>query len=212
VLAAGAQRGPGCAPTGEPVKLAPVTSYNDFFTAAASVAGALTGLLFVALSLTPERLRRSSGYVEHQAIAATAFTSLVDALFLSLSGLMPSGGTQTTLLILGLFGLSSSLGLVWRLWRSRKREKLSKRWPVLQGLIIIIYTFQCVVSFTTSNSSSDKVSSILIIIMFATGIARSWELLGLSGGGLLDLLVHRLDAPANESKEKAPEKASEKAR
>jgi hypothetical protein len=179
-----------------------VTSYADFFTAAASVAGALTGLLFVALSLTPERLRRSSGYVEHQAIAGTAFTALIDALFLALAGLMPDGGTQTTLLVLGLFGLSSSLGLIWRLWRSRKSEKLSKRWPVLQGIIVTIYTVQCVLSFTTNNSSSDKVSSILIIIMFATGIARSWELLGLSGGGLLDLLVHHLDPPPPESKEK----------
>jgi hypothetical protein len=31
--------------------------------------------------------------------------------------------------------------------------------------------------------------------MFATGISRSWELLGLRGGGPLDLLVERLDAP-----------------
>lgn len=31
--------------------------------------------------------------------------------------------------------------------------------------------------------------------MFAAGIARSWELLGLRGGGPLDLLAQRLDDP-----------------
>ena len=32
-----------------------------------------------------------------------------------------------------------------------------------------------------------------MFILFTIGIARSWELLGLRGGGLLDLLAARLD-------------------
>lgn len=92
-----------------------MTSYAGFFGGAATVAGALTGLLFVALSVSPEQLRGSSASVEHQAIAATAFTALVDALFISLIGLEPAGssgrGLQYGAVVLGAFGLTSTCGL-----------------------------------------------------------------------------------------------------
>lgn len=79
-------------------------SYVDFFVGAATVAGALVGLLFVALSVAPEQLRGATASVEHQAIAATAFTALVDALFLSFIGLDPGGNLRLGALFLGLPG------------------------------------------------------------------------------------------------------------
>jgi uncharacterized membrane protein len=136
-----------------------VASYTSFFTAAASVAGALTGLLFVALA-----------------------------------GLTPRGGTQLASVIVGLVGLSSSAGLAWRLWQSRHDESLSKRWPYLLLLIVTMYLAQIVLALTAQSAAdSDSDSVTFILIMFAVGIARSWELLGLEGGGVLDLLVQRLN-------------------
>jgi hypothetical protein len=173
-----------------------VSSYVNFFTASASVAGALTGLLFVALSVSPERLRGTTGSLEHQAIAATAFTALIDALFVSLAGLTPGGGTRLASLIMGLVGLSSSAGLGRRLWQARHGETLSQRWPFLLSLIIVMYLAQTILAIATrSAADSDSNSVTFILIMFAVGIARSWELLGLHGGGLLDLLTQRLDRP-----------------
>ena len=116
-------------------------SYSAFFTGAATVAGALIGLLFVALSLSPERLR-DSGSVEHQAIAATAFTALVDALFVSLIGLQPGGGLQYGAVIFGALGLSSTAGLAIRLWRSRHLGHLSNRWPFFLVFILLTYAAQ----------------------------------------------------------------------
>jgi hypothetical protein len=171
-----------------------VASYTSFFAGSAGVAGALVGLLFVALSVSPERLKATRESVEHQSIAATAFTALVDALFLSLAGLLPGDGTQDASRALGLVGLSSTAGLVVRLWQARSSGKLSRRWPFLLSLITVIYAAQAATSFLASTTAqAHSEASTFLFILFAVGIARSWELLGIRGGGLLDLLVARAD-------------------
>jgi hypothetical protein len=183
-------------------KLARVTSYSGFFSGSATVAGALTGLLFVALSVAPDQLRGATASVEHQSIAATAFTALVDALFLSLVGIDPHGSLRLAALVLGLIGLSSSAGLAVRLWRSRRRERLSRRWPYLLGAITALYVAQVITAFPTHTAQDTAGhSTTFILILFAVGIARSWELLGLRGGGLLDLLTDRVTDPSRENAE-----------
>jgi Kef-type K+ transport system membrane component KefB len=173
-----------------------VTSYSDFFTASASAGGALTGLLFVALSVSPERLREISGNLEHQTMAATAFTALIDALFVSLDGLTPGGGTQITSIIMGGIGLTSSASLALRLWRARNDEEFTKRWPYIVTLIVAMYAAQIILSaIAKTPAKSDSVSVMFIFIMFGIGIGRSWELLGLKGGGPLDLLTEGISHP-----------------
>jgi hypothetical protein len=162
--------------------------YTNFFLGSVTVAGALTGLLFVALSVAQGQ-DDGRGSAERQAVAATAFTALVDALWLSLVALLPGNGIPRVSLFLGLLGLTSTAGLIVKLWRSRSTQNLSHRWPVLLLLIVATYLAQTVTSFTASDPRGN--SATFVLIFFAVGIARSWELLGLRGGGLLDLLVAR---------------------
>lgn len=172
-----------------------MTSYTSFFGGTATVAGALVGLLFVALSVSPERLRGDTASIEHQAIAATAFTALVNALFVSLIGLQPGGGLRYGALILGLIGLSSSCGLALRLWRARRTQELSRRWPLLLGVIIAIYIAQVVTGLLPlSGTGQADQAATFVYAMFAIGIVRAWELLGLHGGGLLGVLAEGLAA------------------
>jgi hypothetical protein len=190
-----------------------VTSYTGFFSGTATVAGALVGLLFVALSVSPDRLRNVTGSVEHQAMAATAFTALVNALFVSLIGLQPGGGLDYGAVILGGIGLTSSCGLAVRMWRARGTEPLSRRWPYLLGFIIVVYAAQVISGLAARSASAQAdLSVIFLYTMFATGISRSWELLGLRGGGPLDLLSQRLEAhpsahPAPPAQAAGPESA-----
>jgi hypothetical protein len=51
--------------------------YTDFYLGSVTVAGALTGLLFVALSVAQAREEGKTS-IEHQAVAGTAFTALLD--------------------------------------------------------------------------------------------------------------------------------------
>ena len=174
-----------------------MVTYAPFFSGAATVAGALIGLLFVALSLSPERLR-DSGSIEHQAIAATAFTALVDALFVSLIGLQPGSGLQYGAVIFGTLGLSSTAGLALRLWRNRHVAHLSNRWPYFIIVIMAVYAAQLVTGLLpeTPAGAADRAAT-FVYIMFGIGIARAWQLLGLKAGGLLDQLGATIvpDAP-----------------
>jgi hypothetical protein len=170
-------------------------SYTDFYLGSVTVAGALTGLLFVALSVAQTRAQGKTS-VEHQAVAGTAFTALVDSLWISLVALLPNGnGIPTVNLLLGLLGITSTAGLGVRLWRARSGEQFSHRWPVLLALILATYIWQTVVSFTaTGRQEAMSAGSTFVLVFFAIGIARSWELLGMHGGGFLDLLVSRGEA------------------
>ncbi|MGO9780989.1 MAG: hypothetical protein ACLPQY_14655 [Streptosporangiaceae bacterium] len=190
-----------------------MTTYADFFEGSATVAGALIGLLFVALSLAPERLRDNRS-IEHQAIAATAFTALVDALFVSLVALQPGSGVDYALVIFGALGLSSTTGLTFRLWRARHRVRLSNRWPIFIGIIICTYAAQLASGLIHDSTAGyyDRAAT-FVYVMFGVGIARAWQLLGLKAGGILDELglvvsIHPYldETPPDDPAEKPAEK------
>jgi hypothetical protein len=50
---------------------------------------------------------------------------------------------------------------------------------------------------TRTTAQSHSQAAVFVFILFGVGIARSWELLGLRGGGLLDLLVSGVDKAAS---------------
>jgi hypothetical protein len=173
-----------------------IVSYSNFFVGSLTVAGALTGLLFVAVSVAQENANVNQS-LERQAVAATAFTALVDALWVSLTALLPGGaegdGLSTASLILGLLGATSTTSLAVRLWRARSGgRKFSRRWPVVLPAIAVMYGAQAVTAITSDTAQATlRNGATFVMIFFAVGIARSWELLGLRGGGVLDLLVGR---------------------
>jgi hypothetical protein len=187
-----------------------IVSYSNFFVGSLTVAGALTGLLFVALSVAQENADVTAS-LERQAVAATAFTALVDSLWVSLVALLPGGaegdGLTSASLILGLLGVTSTASLTIRLWRARSGgRKFSRRWPVVLPAIMIMYGAQVVTSITSHTTHAALSNgATFVMIFFAVGIARSWELLGLRGGGVLDLLGGRSSGHRTSSSTPADE-------
>ncbi len=166
--------------------------FHDFFVAAAGVAGALVGLLFVAVSVTQERLSKKGESQVHRVRASAALTSFSNALAVSLFVLIPGIGVAWPAIIvalLGLFFVSASLLSLIRLRRqlgARPREAL-----FLAGQTVILLV-QLIAGISATASSVDVSSTravaIVVIASFLIGVARAWELIGGPEIGLWDEL------------------------
>jgi hypothetical protein len=156
---------------------------HDFFLASAGVAGALIGLLFVAISVSAGRLAtaEASGQT-HRIRAYAALTGFVNALTVSLFALVPGekiGWTATIVAILGLlFIVASLLSLI------RVRQV---RWPRAQDVIFLLglgvtFVLQLMSGLDVASHPGDTGTvnniAILVIVCFLIGIARAWELIG----------------------------------
>jgi hypothetical protein len=88
------------------------TSYHEFFAGCASVAGALVGLLFVAVSISSESLSGADATIAFQRRAAAAFSVLVNALVITLFALLPDTNLGIVALVTGISGVGATCGLL----------------------------------------------------------------------------------------------------
>ena len=107
--------------------------------------------------------------MELQSVAATAFTALVDALWISLFALRPGNGLPTTSLVLGLVGLTSAIGLTVRLWRARTTQELTRRWPFLLGVTAGLYAYQVSTAFTARAPQQAQSTAATLVFIFFGG-------------------------------------------
>jgi len=88
--------------------------FTNFFLASSGAAAALVGLLFVAISVAPEHIVQANAPIERQAMAASSFSALLNAFFISLGALIPVN-TGTLTLIMSALGIINSSVLAYPL-------------------------------------------------------------------------------------------------
>jgi hypothetical protein len=149
-------------------------------------------LLFVAVSVAPDRLVGRGATVQAQIIAAGAFTAFTNALFVSLGSLLPGANLGTIAAVVSVAALSTTAALGAVLWARRGRDPISIRTPCLLVANMLVYAAELAYALRLVVAPDDRSAvqalAYLALGLFAIGLGRSWELLGARGRGLVDAL------------------------
>lgn len=188
--------------------------FANFFIASASAGAALVGLLFVAVSIAPERIVMANAPVERQAMAASSFTALLNAFFISLAALIPWNVGVLTL-VMSFSALSNSLFLTWNLLKERQSWQNFLRRVFLIVVSFVIYGFELYVAilllYEPNNLGSFYALTGLLLGVYGIGLVRAWQLLGARRYGLMRWLNPLTELNGTESigtheEAKAPDK------
>jgi hypothetical protein len=176
------------------------TSYDAFFSACATVAGALIGLLFVAISISPAKLSGPRAENDHQLKAAMAFSALVNTMVIALVSLLPGASLGLTVIILAAGGLSSTAGLIILLLRdTRLRVRVEQL--ILPAVLLALYSLQLAGGIQMGGPSPDRghLGNLggLCIGFFGFAIARAWALVGARDSSLLAAVVQMARGASN---------------
>jgi hypothetical protein len=156
---------------------------HDFFVAAAGVAGALVGLLFVAISIAAERLTAEQAEAQvHRVRALAALAAFVDALVVSLVALLPGASLGPAVSIVAAVGvLLVALSLLSLFRAHQLRGRQGRESLFLVGLLVVFgLQMASAVLLIERPGDVDVVGTIavLVLVCFMVGIGRAWELVG----------------------------------
>jgi hypothetical protein len=155
---------------------------HDFFAASAGVAGALIGLLFVAISVAGDRLARAEASSQMPRLRAQgALTAFTNALAVSLYALIPDDSIGIASLVVAILGLLFVLASLLSLIRLRQM-RATGRDALFLFFLAIVFVWQLVsaINLILDLSDSNAVEGIamVVIICFIIGIFRAWDLIG----------------------------------
>ncbi len=170
--------------------------------AIAGASGALTGLLFVALSVAPRRDPRRVPRTIRQVRAGAALLAFTNAVAVSLFGLVPQtnvGYPALTLAVIGLFFTAAAIRSVTasEATGGQKRAQLG-----LIGLLLMIFGTELVAGIAAianpAGINPPEIIGYALVASVLVGIGRAWELVGDIDTGLAASLTvltgHRLTA------------------
>jgi hypothetical protein len=182
-------------------------SYRELFTAVATCAAGLTGLLFVAISVGPRAGEAGQPAVIQQVRAASALLAFTNALAVSLFALVPGQSAGYAAVTASVFGILFTAASV-RSIVSSPDVSADQAWRQA-GLIAILFAafggeLACGIGLLANWTDvfGPAFLSNTLIALLLIGITRAWELVGSRDTGIFASLAvltgrdHRPDEPA----------------
>jgi hypothetical protein len=164
-----------------------VGGYRELFVAIAGSAATLTGLLFVALSVTPRRGAELGPAVILQVRTSAALLTFNNALAVSLFGLVPGTNAGIPSVVLGVIGITFSAAAVRSIRASRSPARQQLFQLELIALLLAIFGTELVsgiIAIAYPRSEAVQVIGYALITSLIVGISRAWELIGDRDTGL----------------------------
>jgi len=189
-----------------------MTGYSSFFEQGAEIAGTLIGLLFVAISLSPYDRHPDDAPLWFRIQTTAALTTLIDALVVSLTALLPGDSVGAAAIVASVIGLSTTAGLT---------VLAIHRWPGRRGLRDLVVIPLLAAAYLTQfldgihrltsapGPGSLRTQAFLVIAFFLIAIARAWRLIGGRGSRLLSAVAETARRRADPAADPEPEGATQ---
>ena len=148
-------------------------TFADFFDAASAAAGALIGLLFVVIALKPDRMVGPHAEPGSRGLAASSFTALVNAFFVSLLALIPGHN----------IGISASISAVVSLYYTVRLQlgHHGARYIGIFAASVLTYGIELflAVAFILHPHHVGLVRDLAFVLIACFGVAlgRAWQLM-----------------------------------
>lgn len=167
--------------------------YRDFFAATAGSAGALTGLLFVAMSVAPHQVAyRGPAYIR-RIRASAALLAFTNALAVSLFSLVPTTRVGVPAAAFGIIGITFTAASARQILTARAPAKVRRGQLELLVVLLAIYCAELAAGIAAlvtrpASPSAIQIIGYTLVASLLLGIARAWEFIGQRDTGLLHSL------------------------
>jgi hypothetical protein len=158
----------------------PLAEFHDFFAASVGAAAALVGLLFVAISLAPERTFGANADSLRRANAERAFTALGNVFFVSLAALLPRSSIGA-IAVIALLAIVQRAQVAVSGWRKRSG---SYNWREAGLISLGIYGFELVLAIRILIGGDVHDGIVWVMFgLYAYALGASWGLMGANDAG-----------------------------
>jgi hypothetical protein len=159
------------------------SSYSSFFDAASQAAGALIGLLFVVIALKPGKIVGVRAEPTSRRLAASTFTGLVNAFFVSLLGLIPGHNIGIGAGVVAVLSLYHTLRL--HLGHPGVRHIFT----FVLSLLAYGTELYLAIEFVRHPHDTDLVTDLTFVLIgcFAVALSRAWQLMESTAVGTDDV-------------------------
>jgi hypothetical protein len=180
-------------------------TYGDLFPAIADCAAALTGLLFVAMTVARRHSPSDRPVVIEQVRAAACILAFTNALGVSLFGLVPGNNVGYPAAVFAVIGILFTAAGTRSIFSGRVPRRHVPRQLGLITLLLATFAFELaggieLILNPHSNGAAGLVSNLLIALLII-GIVRAWELVGDRATGIISSIAvltghdHNPDGP-----------------